>query len=87
MVSAKYMKSLITTNSFLLGLREDAAKAKESLDGTLMHGIPMKLFWAKPPTDKTTKQEILRAREKRILHQQSLTPVYAHLKPEILICI
>jgi len=55
--------------------REDASRAKDAVSGMKLRGVPIELQWSKPPTDKETRQQILRAREKRILLQHALRPV------------
>ncbi|XP_077289142.1 synaptotagmin binding cytoplasmic RNA interacting protein isoform X2 [Arctopsyche grandis] len=47
--------------------RDTAVKAMNSLDGKDMEGSQIEVSLAKPPSDKKKKEEMLRAREKRLL--------------------
>lgn len=46
--------------------REDAVRAMEALDSYEFHGVKISVSLAKPPSDKKKKEEILRARERRV---------------------
>ncbi|XP_066261722.1 heterogeneous nuclear ribonucleoprotein Q isoform X1 [Euwallacea similis] len=47
--------------------RDNAIKAMEELDGKEMGGSNIEVSLAKPPSDKKKKEEILRARERRMM--------------------
>jgi RNA recognition motif-containing protein len=49
-------------------VRDDAAKAMAELNGVEIGGAPMEITWAKPPSDKRKKEEVLRKREVRMSH-------------------
>lgn len=46
-------------------------QAMEALNGTSMSGSKIDVSLAKPPSDKKKKEEILRAREKRMMDMMS----------------
>lgn len=47
--------------------RDNAVKAMRDLDGKEMGGSHIEVSLAKPPSDKKKKEEILRARERRMM--------------------
>jgi RNA recognition motif-containing protein len=46
--------------------RENARRALENLNGVELGGAPIEVTWAKPPSDKRKKEEMLRKREIRM---------------------
>lgn len=50
--------------------RDDAVRAMEALQGRNIHGSTLEVSLAKPPSDRKKKEEILKARERRLLQQQ-----------------
>lgn len=47
--------------------RDDTMNAMKNLNGEELYGSPMEITLAKPPSDKKKKEEILRARERRMM--------------------
>ncbi|KAK9879000.1 hypothetical protein WA026_003815 [Henosepilachna vigintioctopunctata] len=52
--------------------RDNAVKAMEALDSTEMSGSHIEVSLAKPPSDKKKKEEILRARERRMMQMMQV---------------
>ncbi|XP_063243886.1 heterogeneous nuclear ribonucleoprotein Q isoform X4 [Bacillus rossius redtenbacheri] len=52
--------------------RDNAIKAMNALNGKEMGGSPIEVSLAKPPSDKKKKEEILRARERRMLQMMQV---------------
>ncbi|XP_046645740.1 heterogeneous nuclear ribonucleoprotein Q-like isoform X1 [Daphnia pulicaria] len=50
--------------------RDDAVQAMEALNGHTLYGANLEVSLAKPPSDRKKKEEILKARERRLLQQQ-----------------
>ena len=61
--------------------RDDAVQAMDALNGRSLHGATLQVSLAKPPSDRKKKEEVLRARERRLFQQHyvrgssSLVPV------------
>ena len=49
--------------------RDDAVAAMDALQGRSIHGATLEISLAKPPSDRKKKEEILKARERRLLQQ------------------
>jgi len=49
--------------------RDDAVKAMDALNGRNLIGATLEVSLAKPPSDRKKKEEILKARERRLLQQ------------------
>lgn len=49
--------------------RDDAVRAMEALNGRALHGATLEVSLAKPPSDRKKKEEVLKARERRLLQQ------------------
>ena len=55
--------------------RDDAVKAMDELNGHVLLGSnPIEVSLAKPPSDRKKKEEILKARERRMLQSQGTLP-------------
>lgn len=50
--------------------RDDAVVAMRELNGHVLFGASLEISLAKPPSDRKKKEEILKARERRLLQQQ-----------------
>ncbi|KAK4010189.1 hypothetical protein OUZ56_019341 [Daphnia magna] len=50
--------------------RDDAVQAMDALNGRTLYGANLEVSLAKPPSDRKKKEEILKARERRLLQQQ-----------------
>ena len=50
--------------------RDDTVRAMEALNGRNFFGANLEVSLAKPPSDRKKKEEILKARERRLLQQQ-----------------
>lgn len=50
--------------------RDDAVQAMDALNGRNLYGANLEVSLAKPPSDRKKKEEILKARERRLLQQQ-----------------
>lgn len=50
--------------------RDDAVKGMEALNGRSLYGATLEVSLAKPPSDRKKKEEVLKARERRLLQQQ-----------------
>ena len=63
--------------------RDDAVKAMEALHGRSLHGATLDVSLAKPPSDRKKKEEVLKARERRLLQQNFVQrgPVVGHSGP------
>lgn len=46
--------------------RADAVRALSELNGLSINGTKLEVCWAKPPSDKKKKEEVLIARERRM---------------------
>ena len=49
--------------------RDDAVRAMDALNGRTLSGATLEVSLAKPPSDRKKKEEILKARERRLLQQ------------------
>ena len=49
--------------------RQDAVNAMSELNGAVVHGATLEVSLAKPPSDRKKKEEVLKARERRLIQQ------------------
>lgn len=63
--------------------RDDAVTAMEALQGQTVHGANLEISLAKPPSDRKKKEELLKARERRLMQQQYGTARPAGLVPVV----
>ena len=63
--------------------REDAVRAMDELQGRTIHGATLEISLAKPPSDRKKKEELLKARERRLMQAHFGNPRLGVVPPVV----
>lgn len=63
--------------------REDAVRAMDAMQGRTVHGATLEISLAKPPSDRKKKEELLKARERRLMQTHFGNPRIGVVPPVV----